>query len=230
MTKTSRLQETLRIARAIRKFEATVAYDDEREPVGKKVKRWQRARTPELPDWAQEVRPHDPEWKERFEREADALRQAIGADLVDDVQHFGSSAISHLASKPVLDLMVAVKSDLDDPRLLDGLAAVGYEPYGNSPCDHEAEWFWRIDGDCVWVAHVCDHRNPWRHTAVNFRDYMRLHPDECARYENVKKDLAADPDASLLEYSLGKLALFYDISAKADAWVASGETGGARTG
>ena len=223
---TSRLQETLRIARAIRRFEATVAYDDDREPVGRKVKRWQRARTPELPSWAQEVRPHDPAWAELFARESESIRKALGEKIVDDVQPIGSSAIPHLGSKPVLDLMIAVRAGMGSSEQIDAFGSIGYQPYGNSPCDLEAEWYWRTDDDsCIWVAHICDDQNPWRHTAVNFRDYMRAHPEECQRYEKLKKELAADNEASLLEYSLGKLALFYDISHKADAWVASAARG-----
>jgi GrpB-like predicted nucleotidyltransferase (UPF0157 family) len=213
-----RLQEALRISRTIREFEATV--HDDREPIARKVRRWQRLRTPQVPDWAQELRPHDPAWQERFDREAVRIREAIGS--VEDVQHIGSSSIPHLKSKPMLDLAVAVREDPASPGLIEAFASIGYEHYGNSPCDHEADWYWKTGTDCMVVVHLCHAANPWRATAVNFRDYLRTRPEECELYERRKRELAAGEAGSLLEYSLGKLALFYEISARADVWRAAG--------
>lgn len=212
-----RLQEAMRISRTIREYEATIR--DGREPIARKVRRWQRLRTPRLPDWAQVLRPHDPAWEERFALEAVRIREALGPGAVHDVQHIGSSAIPHMCSKPVLDMMVAAPRDL--PGLAAAFAALGYEPYGNSPCDLEADWLWNTQGDDVLlVVHLCDPENPWRQTAVNFRDYLCAHPGECEAYDRRKRELSAG-EGSLLEYSLGKLALFYDISARADAWRSS---------
>ncbi|HWM90660.1 MAG TPA: GrpB family protein [Thermoanaerobaculia bacterium] len=212
-----RLQEALRISRAIREFEGTIR--DDREPIARKVRRWQRLRAPHVPDWAQELRPHDPAWGERFAREAGRIREALGEDAVHDVQHIGSSAIPHLCSKPVLDMMVAARGEL--PALVEAFAPLGYEHYGNSPCDHEADWLWNTEGeDCLLVVHLCAPGNPWRGTAVNFRDYLCAHPEEADLYDRRKKELSAG-DGSLLEYSLGKLALFYELSGRADIWKAS---------
>lgn len=216
-----RLQEALRISRTIREFESRV--HDDREPIARKVRRWQRLRAPRLPDWAQELRPHDPAWQERFAREADRLREALGPEIVQDVQHIGSSSIPHLKSKPVLDLVVAVREDPASPRLREAFASIGYEHFGNSPCDHEADWLWKTgEPDCLMVVHLCHAGNPWPTTAVNFRDYLRAHPEECELYESRKRELAAGEAGSLLEYSLGKLALFYEISARANVWRAAG--------
>lgn len=213
----AKLQEALRVARAVRKFEATVRYSDDREPIGDKVRRWQRLRTPDLPDWAQELRAHDPAWISLCEREAARIGTRLGP-VVREVQQIGSSAVSHLQSKPILDLLVVVRADPADEELVAPFADLGYDSFGNSPCDREACWFWKTGEKTIFVAHVCDHLNPWVETAINFRDYMREHPSECSRYEKLKRELAERDDRLLLEYSLGKLALFYELSASADAW------------
>ncbi len=216
-----RLQEALRISRTIREFEATIR--DDREPIARKVRRWQRLRTPVVPEWAQQLHPHDPAWDERFEREAGRIREALGTDTVTDIQHIGSSSIPHLKSKPALDLLVAVRADdLASHDMTGAFSSLGYGHYGNSPCDHEAEWFWNTEEkDCLVVVHLCRADNPWRQTAVGFRDFLRAHPEECEAYDRRKRELAGGGSGSLLEYSLGKLALFYEISGKADAWKAA---------
>jgi GrpB-like predicted nucleotidyltransferase (UPF0157 family) len=216
-----RLQEALRVARAIREFKAGVA-DDGREPIERKLRRMQTLRTPELPPEALAVHPYDAAWPALAAAEAARLRETLGGEVAA-VEHFGSTAIPGMPAKSMLDLLVAVR---DVPRAREALAAAGYEDYGVSPCDYEAVWLWDTSRPgYVFIVHLCAHDNPWIATAVNFRDYMRLHPKECASYEELKRRLRAE-ERTLLEYSILKLKLFYELSEKADAWAAAQGAGG----
>jgi GrpB-like predicted nucleotidyltransferase (UPF0157 family) len=141
---------------------------------------------------------------------------------VADVQHIGSTAIPGLAGKGILDLLVAVRGTPATPEQLAVLASLGYHDHGVSPCDHEAVWLWKVGADLAFVIHLCASDNPWIETALNFRDYMRLFPAERARYEASKHALDGVRGQSLLEYSLVKLKLFYEVSERADAWRAAG--------
>lgn len=213
------LRQALRISRAIRECESHTATEDLREPVAEKVRRWKRLRTPEVPAWAEKIRSHDPSWGESFTEEAARIRHGLGNEIVQDVQHIGSSSIPHLSSKPVLDMMVVVRGGVATAKHAAAFAELGYKHFGNSPCDHEADWHWRTEGPpCLFIAHVCHEANPWRTTAVDFRDYLRAHPEDCGEYDRRKQELSEDPEVSLLEYSIRKLALFYDISRRASAF------------
>lgn len=220
-----------RVTRAIRDLKASVRTET-REPLERKIRRWQRLSTPDLPPGVRAVRPYDPDWPARFEREAERLRAAfaaaLGPERVASVEHIGSTAIPGLAGKGILDLLVAVHGDAvhgapASPEQMAVLGGLGYRDHGTSPCDHEAVWLWNTEGDDVaFVLHLCAAGNPWISTALNFRDYMRTFPAECARYEALKRELAAKQERSLLEYSLVKLKLFYEVSERADAWRAAG--------
>lgn len=217
MVTADKMGELARAARLARELERDC--QDPREPILGKVRRMQRTRSPELPPRVRTLRSYDPAWAELFAGEERRIRAALGG-AVERIEHFGSSAVpsSVLTGKNVIDFLVALR---EAPASHEGLAALGYAPYGNSPCDPEASWWWRIEADEVaFVAHLCAAGNPWIETAVNFRDYLRDHPEEQRRYQEVKQSLAAEPDRSLFEYSLGKLRLFYDISSKANAWKA----------
>jgi GrpB-like predicted nucleotidyltransferase (UPF0157 family) len=220
----ARMRDLMRVTRAIRDFNATVT-NETREPIERKVRRWQHLRMPALlaPE-VQAVRPYNPAWPLLFAAEKERLQTMLGAE-VTAVEHIGSTSIPGMASKSILDLIVAVR---DVPASLALLAAAGYEDFGVSPCDHEAVWLWNIDpprpeGEpgCATIVHVCAHDNPWIPTALNFRDYMRAFPAEGASYQELKHRLGAE-GRSLLEYSIVKLKLFYELSARADAWVAAG--------
>lgn len=212
-----RMREALRVARMIREFNAA-ATNEVREPVERKVRRWQQLRTPALAPEVQTVRAYNPAWPEIFAAERARLLGVLG-DEARAIEHMGSTSIPGLGSKSILDLLVAVR---DMPAAVPLLVSAGYQEFGGSPCDHEAVWLWNTSApDHGLTIHLCRYDNPWIQTALNFRDYMRAHPEECARYEELKHRLGA-ARTGLLEYSLGKLKLFYELSARADAWVAAG--------
>ena len=215
-----RLQHILRYSRVVKELKAKIKTET-RERIEDKLKRWQQLSTPELSEDVQAVRDWSPEWAETFQREAERLREGLGSGRVSQVEHFGSSAVPGLPSKGILDLVVAI----DEQDLLGEsarLEELGYHSYGVSPCDPEAHWFWNTEPtDHAFVAHLCTTGNPWIQTALDFRDYMRVHPDECVRYEQLKDSLKEERERSLLEYSAKKLLLFYEVSDKARAWRAA---------
>jgi GrpB-like predicted nucleotidyltransferase (UPF0157 family) len=214
-----RMSEVLRIARAIREFKASVT-NEVREPIERKLRRWQQLRMPDLAPEVQAVRPYDPAWPALFADERARLQAASGS-TVRAVEHIGSTAIPGMPSKSILDLLVAVREISAGQA---ALAEAGYEDYGVSPCDHEAVWLWNTSAaGHAFIVHLCAEDSPWIQTALNFRDYMRSHPEECASYEELKHRLRAE-QRNLLEYSIVKLKLFYELSARADAWVAAGRS------
>jgi GrpB-like predicted nucleotidyltransferase (UPF0157 family) len=208
-----RMHEVRRIARAIRDLKESVT-NEMREPIERKLRRWQQLRMPDLAPAVQAVRAYDPAWPALFTREQERLRAALG-EQAGAVEHIGSTSIPGMAGKGILDLLVAVR---EIPAATARLAAAGYQDYGVSPCDHEALWLWDTSpARHAFIVHLCAIENPWTRTALNFRDYMRAHPEECASYEELKHRLRAE-QRNLLEYSIVKLKLFYELSERADAW------------
>jgi GrpB-like predicted nucleotidyltransferase (UPF0157 family) len=52
---------------------------------------------------------YNPIWPELFELEKEKLLAAVG-DYVLDIQHIGSTAVPGLAAKPVIDIMIGVRT------------------------------------------------------------------------------------------------------------------------
>jgi len=55
------------------------------------------------------VVPYQSGWIELFEQEADLLRSILGEQALC-IEHIGSTSIPGMASKPIIDIMVAVVS------------------------------------------------------------------------------------------------------------------------
>ena len=51
--------------------------------------------------------PHQPGWKKIFAAEKERLQTAVGA-FVMDIQHIGSTAISSIPAKPIIDIGIGV--------------------------------------------------------------------------------------------------------------------------
>ena len=73
-----------------------------------------------------EVVDADPAWAAQGEAAAAEVRAALGPWVVD-VEHIGSTAVPGLAAKPVIDLLVGVRSLDDSPAIVTAVTGLGYE-------------------------------------------------------------------------------------------------------
>jgi GrpB-like predicted nucleotidyltransferase (UPF0157 family) len=55
------------------------------------------------------VVPYDEAWPSLFEQERDRIERAVGP-WVEEIVHIGSTAVPGLAAKPVIDIMMGVRS------------------------------------------------------------------------------------------------------------------------
>ncbi len=211
------LQDLLRVSRMVKRVKQHIQHDD-RESIENKARRWQQLQPPELSAEVLSVVAYTPRWVTLFEREKVLIEEAVQQLGVGIVEHIGSTSIPGLAAKPIVDLLVSVAAPVLEGKKIDAFSSVGYKLYGNAPCDPEASWLWKVDNGCAFSIHLCELENPWIETGLNFRDYMRAHPEDCAAFEECKKRLSADKNLNHFEYSMEKLIRWYEFSVKANAW------------
>jgi GrpB-like predicted nucleotidyltransferase (UPF0157 family) len=53
---------------------------------------------------------YDPAWPVMYEAEAARVSAALPPPLILTIEHFGSTAIPNMAAKPIIDILVAVRS------------------------------------------------------------------------------------------------------------------------
>jgi GrpB-like predicted nucleotidyltransferase (UPF0157 family) len=171
------------------------------------------------------------EWPQRAADLQASLRTALG-DVVEGIEHIGSTAITGMAAKDIIDLQISV-SDLDSAvSSFDGpLGALGFQrlPFMS---DHVPAG--RADGPGLWAKrfwlrrdhpdgdvnlHVRRTGAPNERLALLFRDWFRSHPEAIAAYASFKAALAAvvaDTDT----YADVKDPVVDLIIAVAEAWTA----------
>lgn len=138
-----------------------------------------------------ELAAHDPSWAQRYDHERDAIAETLGGDVVEIV-HVGSTAVTGLAAKPVVDVMVGMADAGTMGRAADRLRSIGYSRRHDAGSDDGGHLFAlrRADGRRLAHAHIVVHGGTWWRDHIAFRDLLRADPDLRRRYEQHKRTLA----------------------------------------
>ena len=144
----------------------------------------------ELADEPIRIVPYDSTWPERFEQERALLEDAIGEWVVEGgLHHVGSTAVPGLAAKPVIDILVGVRSLAESRACFGRLGAIGYVyfPYRTE----EMHWFCKPNPNRrTHHLHLIPTDGPRFRDELAFRDYLRLNRESAEEYGALKRELA----------------------------------------
>lgn len=76
-----------------------------------------------------EVVPHNPRWRDVFEMESKLIVRAFGKNFVA-IHHIGSTSISGIYAKPIVDILVEVKDITKVDEQSAAMESLGYEVMG----------------------------------------------------------------------------------------------------
>ena len=152
---------------------------------------------------------HDTLWAERYEHEHSRIVAALG-DRVLRLEHIGSTSVPGLAAKPIIDIDLSVVDVEDEDAFVPDLVAAGYVLRVREP-EHRMLRTPELDVH----LHVCGHRSEWEQRHVVFRDWLRTHPDDRQRYEDVKRKLSRRDWNDMNDYADAKSDVVADIMSRA---------------
>ena len=156
------------------------------------------------------VVPYNPAWPLMFEDEKRHLLERLPRDLIRRVEHFGSTAIPGLASKPIVDVLVEVTSlKQTKARIAPVLESEGYDYFWRATHGEDGPpfyaWFIKRNSAGVRTHHIHMVENNFEHwERLLFRDYLNDHPQTAKEYENLKLTLARDYPNDRVAYTNGK--------------------------
>jgi GrpB-like predicted nucleotidyltransferase (UPF0157 family) len=165
-----------------------------------------------------EIVEYDPRWPLLFEEEAKRLWAVLDPSQIMAIEHFGSTAIPGLSAKPIIDILIAVRSLAvvqatfvgalrnldyvfwaDNPKKDRMFFVKGMPPFGSKRSHH---------------VHVSEPTGEiWQRLA--FRDYLRAHPEEAEVYERLKRRLATEHRTDREAYTEAKSAYVESVMRKA---------------
>ncbi|HVF55697.1 MAG TPA: D-glycero-beta-D-manno-heptose 1-phosphate adenylyltransferase [Pyrinomonadaceae bacterium] len=161
---------------------------------------------------------YDSRWPLAFEEEKRNILEAVGG-YVAGVEHVGSTSVPGLASKPIIDIMVGVRSLADAPKCLGPLAEIGYEYVPRYELLMPERRFFRKGerGAGTHHLHMVEPSSRLWEKDLLFRDYLRAHAEAAREYEKLKRELAALHGANRSAYTDAKTDFVTSIIEKARA-------------
>ncbi|WP_432361938.1 GrpB family protein [Sporosarcina sp. UB5] len=158
--------------------------------------------------------PYREEYKKLFVQEKKLLESLIGEHVVD-IQHIGSTAIKGIAAKPIIDVMIGVRS-MDDVKQFDKYRLKDADIYHLGRVEIEGKAVFAKFSDLeeltkTHVYHVVEYGGDWWKQHTHFRDYLNEHRDIAQKYEALKQELALKYPDNERKYTDAKKACVDEV-------------------
>jgi GrpB-like predicted nucleotidyltransferase (UPF0157 family) len=138
---------------------------------------------------------HNPDWRDWYEEEKSALRSILG-NVLERIDHIGSTSIDGLIAKPIVDILLQIDSGCDPEWLKSVLVNNGWllmaEQTAPEP-DFRQDWNkgYLPTGFAEKVFHLhIRYTGDW--DEIYFRDYLADHPKAAAEYAVLKQRLLVE--------------------------------------
>lgn len=170
---------------------------------------------------AYSIEKYDPAWKEKFETLRALLSRVFGSKALA-IEHVGSTSIEGMKAKPVIDALVIVADVHDLTQERQEMETLGYSYKENYLAPNSLFLAKEADGKRVENIHIFPEGHERIANFIDKRDYLRTHPAEIRRYEEVKTDLAKKFPNDYRSYSKGKDEyLNHELVEKVRQWQSS---------
>ncbi len=146
---------------------------------------------------------YDPNWQSMFEYEKQCLAELIKPWLCGPIEHIGSTSVTGLAAKPVIDIMVGVDSLAASQKAIAVLSDNGYCYY-----PYKAEimhWFCKPTPEIrTHHLHLVPFKSELWQERIKFRDCLRTNPELANEYAKLKLALAKEHKNNRELYTINK--------------------------
>ena len=166
---------------------------------------------------------HDPAWKIAYAREA-ALLSDVFANSLRSIHHVGSTSLSGVPAKPIIDILVVLADTASIARFSPTMEQLGYLVRGECldaeiPGTPGRFYFSKDTGGLrTHQVHACAIGHFQIDDMLTLRDYLREHPDRAAAYGALKQSLAPMHRHDTVGYMRGKDAFVKLLLTDAREW------------
>ena len=147
--------------------------------------------------------PHSSNWHTEFEQEKEKLQTILG-NIALAIEHIGSTSISGLSAKPILDIAVAVENIEALKSVIPILTEAGYDILDSIETKGEVLARKGTPDNRTHYIHVEILVDTYWNNHIMFRDFLLKHQEYVEAYEKLKKDLATQFSDDRKKYTAAK--------------------------
>lgn len=135
--------------------------------------------------------PYDANWKKLYEIEREDIVARIG-EYIQDIQHMGSTSVEGLAAKPIIDMMIGIRSLDDAVHCILPLETMGYEYVSEFEKDLPMRRYLRKSRDGIRTHHIhmVERSSDFWNKHIAYRDILRNYANVRDEYAMLKYRLA----------------------------------------
>jgi GrpB-like predicted nucleotidyltransferase (UPF0157 family) len=165
---------------------------------------------------------YDPNWKKLFLEEKDFIQSQLPTELILKIEHFGSTAIHGMQSKPVIDIMVEV-SNLNEAHSVipETFEPLGYD-YFPRPAFNNGEpplipflIKWKKNQLRSHHIYFLDSSFTSYWDRLSFRDYLMKNPTIARDYQKLKIEESIKHSSDRISYTNAKTEFIERVTALA---------------
>ncbi|MCG3218792.1 MAG: GrpB family protein [Candidatus Heimdallarchaeota archaeon] len=159
---------------------------------------------------------YNPQWAVIFEQERIKLANLLG-EKIQRIEHIGSTSVPNLGAKPIIDILIGVKSLVDADQCVPLLQSVGYEYVPEHEREIPERRYFNYGMPRTQHIHMVELTSSFWEVNLLFRDYLRRHLEVAQEYYKLKTKLASQFKFNREGYTNAKAEFIQSVIMKAQA-------------
>jgi GrpB-like predicted nucleotidyltransferase (UPF0157 family) len=160
------------------------------------------------------IKPYNRIWKKRYNIESKRIKKVVGFENIERINHIGSTAVEGLMSKPIIDILLEIKSNTNLQNLIKNLTKSGYI-YSSQPNNPPPNMMFMkgytikgFKGQCFHL-HI-RYKGDW--DEIVFKNYLNSHSDFAKEYEELKLNLKQKYEFDRDKYTYAKTSFIKKVT------------------
>jgi len=150
-----------------------------------------------------ELLDYDSSWHFKFLDEKEMLISLFGKDIVE-IEHVGSTAISTIKSKPIIDIVVGLKKLENGEQYIHSLKSLGYSYKGHMGKSKRYFFSKGSEFEMTHHLHLVQYEDDNWNNQILFKEYILSNPDIARIYNDLKISLQVKYPNDREKYTEGK--------------------------
>ena len=137
------------------------------------------------------IEEYNPGWRDLFIEECSRLENALSVPTIS-IEHIGSTSITGLAAKPVIDIMIGLDSFSTASSHVEAIKRMGYEYIRKYEIEMPSRKFFVKSAGQIRTHHIhmVERNSEFWNRHLRFRDHLRSSPTDKERCQSLKIRLA----------------------------------------
>lgn len=161
-----------------------------------------------------ELENYNSKWEEDYKEEEKLLKKVLKKYIIE-IHHIGSTSIKELMAKPIIDILIVIRSFDDIGKIEEILKKYNYTNRGHQGVNDRYFFAKGTEDARTHYIHFVDKKGDTYYNQLYFKRYLLEYPEYIDKYCHLKQALALKYKNERTKYTQSKNDFIKDIIIKA---------------